>query len=63
MFVYPCPPGLGIVVVEKWVAGKAPFQVMWEFMDAGYLVVENRVPQGPHSFVPGGSSRHILSET
>ncbi|HLF01588.1 MAG TPA: hypothetical protein VI547_06400 [Anaerolineales bacterium] len=56
-------PGHGIVVVEKWVPGKAPFQVMWEFMDAGYLVVENRVPQGPHNFVPDGSSRHILSET
>jgi hypothetical protein len=56
-------PGHGIVVIEKWVAGKAPFEVIWEYMDAGYLVVENRVPQGPHNFVSDGSSRRVLSET
>lgn len=45
-------PGHGVVMVEKWVAGKAPFQVMWEYMDAGYLRVDKRVPQGPHSYEP-----------
>lgn len=39
-------PGHGIVIVEKWVPGKEPFQVMWEYMDAGILQIENKVPQG-----------------
>lgn len=51
--VFTVLPGHGIVVVEKWVAGKKPFQVMWEYMDAGYLMIENRVPQGPLTFDPG----------
>lgn len=46
-------PGHGVVIVEKWVPGKEPFEVMWEYMDAGYLRVENAVPQGPLSYVPG----------
>ena len=45
--VFTVLPGHGIIVVEKWVAGKAPFQVIWEHMDAGALAVEPRVPQGP----------------
>jgi hypothetical protein len=28
-------PGHGVVIVEKWVPRTAPFQVMWESMDAG----------------------------
>lgn len=50
--VFTVLPGHGIVVVEKWVMGKVPFQVMWEYMDAGYLQVENKVPQGLLTFVP-----------
>jgi len=50
-------PGHGVVIVEKWVAGAAPFQVMWESMDAGYLQVDNRIPQGPMAYVPGSDGR------
>jgi hypothetical protein len=42
--VFTVLPGHGVVIVEKWVLGTAPFQVMWEYMDAGYLEVENLVP-------------------
>jgi hypothetical protein len=47
-------PGHGIVVVEKWVPGKAPFQVMWEYMDAGTIEIGNLVPQGPLTFAEQG---------
>jgi hypothetical protein len=53
-------PGHGVVIVEKWVAGAAPFQVMWEYMDAGYLQVDNRIPQGPMGYVPGPDGRMVL---
>lgn len=46
-------PGHGIVVVEKWVAGAAPFQTIWEAMDVGSLQIESRVPQGPVDYVNG----------
>jgi hypothetical protein len=47
-------PGHGIMIVEKWVAGKAPFQVIWEYMDSGYLQVANEVAQGPMEYVVEG---------
>jgi hypothetical protein len=50
--VFTILPGHGIVIAEKWVAGKEPFQVMWEYMDAGWLVVDNIVPQGVLTFEP-----------
>jgi hypothetical protein len=50
--VFTVLPGHGVVIVEKWVAGKAPFQVMWELMDSGQLQVVNLVPQGPLTFEP-----------
>jgi len=50
--VFTILPTHGIFVVEKWAAGKAPFQVIWEFMDAGYLQVDRIVPQGPEVFEP-----------
>lgn len=53
-------PGHGVVIVEKWVAGKAPFQVMWEAMDAGRLEPANEIPQGPMEFVPGADGRMVL---
>jgi hypothetical protein len=48
--VFTILPGHGIVIVEKWVPGKEPFQLMWEYMDAGWLVIENLVPQGVLTF-------------
>jgi hypothetical protein len=34
------------------VAGKAPFQLIWEYMDAGALQIDRTVPQGPEPFWP-----------
>ncbi len=56
-------PGHGMVVVEKWVPGKAPFQAIWEAMDSGALEISPRVPQGPHRDVPRGGRRVIAEET
>jgi hypothetical protein len=58
--VFTVLPGHGIVIVEKWVSGTTPFQVMWEYMDAGYLEVENLVPQGPMEYVSGLDGRMLL---
>ncbi len=41
-------PGHGVVIVEKWIAGYAPLQAIWEAMDAGDLLVAARIPQGLH---------------
>jgi hypothetical protein len=43
-------PGHGVVIAEKWVPGKVPFQVIWEVMDSGDLQIENFVPQGPLTY-------------
>ena len=58
--VFTVLPGHGVVMAEKWVPGKAPFQVLWEYMDAGYLVVDNYVPQGPMRYVPDETGRMVL---
>jgi hypothetical protein len=58
--VFSVLPGHGVVIVEKWVPGKVPFQVIWEYMDAGYLEIQNCVPQGPLQFVPGPGGRMAL---
>lgn len=49
--VFTVLPGHGIMVAEKWVEGKVPFQVIWEAMDTGALEVVSRVPQGRLWFV------------
>jgi hypothetical protein len=58
--VFTVLPGHGAAIVEKWVPGKAPFQVMWEYMDAGYLEVENLIPQGLMEYVCGPDGRMLL---
>lgn len=58
--VFTVLPGHGIVIVEKWVEGKVPFQVMWEYMDQGYLQIQNRVPQGPLTFETGEKGMMVL---
>jgi hypothetical protein len=58
--VFTILPGHGIVIAEKWVVGKAPFQVMWELMDSGALQIDNRVPQGPLTFVPDRNGEMVL---
>ncbi|MBI4759323.1 MAG: hypothetical protein HY783_10075 [Chloroflexi bacterium] len=58
--VFTVLPGHGVVIVEKWVPGTAPFQVMWEYMDSGYLEVENLIPQGLMKYIPGSDGRMLL---
>jgi hypothetical protein len=53
-------PGHGCFIAEKWVKDKAPFQVIWEFIDAGYLEFESRIPQGPMSYSEGSDGRMKL---
>jgi hypothetical protein len=44
--VFTILPGHGVMIAEKWISGKAPFQAIWEHMDAGSLVIDNYIPQG-----------------
>ena len=60
--VFTVLPGHGVVIAEKWVAGKAPLETIWEYMDAGYLVVERLIPQGVLTYEPGPDGRHHLRE-
>ena len=61
--VFTVLPGHGIVIAEKWVEGKVPFQRMWEYMDSGILQVDNLVPQGKVEYQPGeDGSMHLESE-
>jgi hypothetical protein len=48
--VFTILPGHGVVIVEKWVEDKAPFQVIWEAMDTKMIEITNHIPQGPFSF-------------
>ncbi len=61
--VFTVLPGHGVVIVEKWVLEKAPFQAIWEAMDNGELEVSSRIPQGLMSYVAGANGRLELSET
>jgi hypothetical protein len=54
-------PGHGCMLVEKWLPGRAPFQVLWEAMDEGRVIVEAKVPQGPVDYVMGPDGRRILA--
>ena len=58
--VFTVLPGHGVVIVEKWVPGKAPFEVMLDYMDAGYLAIESRIPQGKFTYVPGPDGKMVL---
>jgi len=55
-------PGHGVVMAEKWQAGKVPFQTLWEAMDSGDLVIDPHVPQGPMNYVAGKDGKLILRE-
>lgn len=60
--VFTVLPGHGIVIVEKWIEGKEPFQLIWEYMDSGFLRIVNSIPQGPLSFVPASNGMMELRE-
>ena len=53
-------PGHGVVVVEKWVPKRPPFEVIWQYMDAGYLELENLISQGPMEYIPEADGRMRL---
>jgi hypothetical protein len=52
-------PGHGIVIAEKWVFGKQPFQLIWETMDSGKIEIDRLVPQGNLEFV---QNKHGIAE-
>lgn len=60
--VFTVLPGHGVVIVEKWQADKAPFQLIWEYMDAGYLQIEPPVPQGWFTYEPEDDGRLHLRQ-
>lgn len=60
--VFTVLPGHGVVLVEKWVEGEAPFEVMLDYMDAGYIEIESRVPQGRMAYVPTSDGMMVLKQ-
>ncbi|MEZ4767185.1 MAG: hypothetical protein R2844_02015 [Caldilineales bacterium] len=42
---------------------KVPFQVMWEYMDAGYIEIDSHVPQISFDYVPGDDDRLYAANT
>jgi len=60
--VFTVLPGHGVVVAEKWVAGKAPFQEIWEAMDAGALTVSRVIPQGWLGYRLDGAGTMVVAE-
>jgi len=60
--VFTVLPGHGVMIVEKWVEARAPFQEIWDAMDTGALAVTSTVPQGRLRFVQDGSRMLIEEE-
>ncbi len=58
--VFTVLPGHGVVIAEKWVAGKAPFEHIWELMDSKQLQIDKFIPQGEFQYKPGLNGRHYL---
>jgi hypothetical protein len=58
--VFTVLPGHGVIIAEKWAPGKAPFQLVWEHMDAGNLQITSYVPQGPMWYAPGPDGKMVL---
>jgi hypothetical protein len=61
--VFTLLPGHGLVIVEKWVEGKYPFQAIWEAMDENKIQITNFIPQGPFRFEQSGQRCIIVSDT
>ena len=55
-------PGHGLVIVEKWVPGNAPFEKIIELMDSGQLEIANLIPQGEMVYLRGTDGRMVLEE-
>jgi hypothetical protein len=58
--VFTVLPGHGVMLAEKWVPSKAPFQLLWEAMDAGTVQIANGVPQGPMWYVPDEDGMMVI---
>ena len=61
--VFTILPGHGLVIVEKWVQGKHPFELIWEAMDTKLIEITNYIPQGPFLFESNGQRCNIISNT
>jgi hypothetical protein len=61
--VFTILPGHGVVIVEKWVEGKAAFQVIWEAMDEKVIEITNEIPQGPFTFQTHGQRFTIVDSS
>jgi len=60
LVVFTIMPGHGVILVEKWVEGKQPFQVLWEFIDQGILEIDPIIPQGKFEYTPQDSNRAFI---
>jgi len=60
--VFTVLPGHGIMLAEKWMAGKVPFQLIWEAMDDGRIIIDAHIPQGPMIYVPDDAGNMIVRE-
>jgi hypothetical protein len=45
-------PGHGLLLAERWVLGKRPFELLLEAMDSGRIAIADQVPQGAVRFEP-----------
>lgn len=61
--VFTVLPGHGVVIVEKWVEGKAPFQVIWEAMDNKDIEITNYIPQGRFEFETEGQRCRMIGNS
>jgi hypothetical protein len=61
--VFTVLPGHGVVIIEKWVEGKHPFQVIWEGMDHGDIEISNDIPQGPFVFRAQGQRAVLTADS
>jgi hypothetical protein len=61
--VFTVLPGHGVVIVEKWVDEKQPFQIIWEAMDNKVIEITNDIPQGPFAFEASGQRSTIVTNT
>jgi hypothetical protein len=61
--VFTVLPGHGVMIAEKWVDDREPFQEIWDAMDANALAVTSKVPQGRLRFVEDGPRMLLEEET
>ena len=59
--VFTVLPGHGIIILEKWMAGERPFQLIFKYIDSGKLEIENTLPQGPLEYYRARNNRMVLT--